>query len=114
MSLTPAQADAINRSVKFLPQKAPCTSAGPDGPVHNTPCTCGSRPALDVAGVQVYAYVDPEVGLRISVHFEEARHPLIKAGERAVPCRVDLGGAHAYLYESTAEGVEYVDGRRVS
>lgn len=96
MSLTPAQADAINQSVRFLPMTTP---AGDAGPLHQTTSTGGAMPCLDIAGIQVYAYVHPDDGLRISVLFDEARYPLIRRDGDCVPCRIDIGAEHTALYD---------------
>jgi hypothetical protein len=92
MSLTPEQADALNRAAVFHP----FASAVGDG----TP----AYPAIQIGGAWVFAYAHPERGLQISVHLDETEAPLL-VGDRNVPMQIDITG-ETPLYVADQQGNE--------
>ncbi|MGX1763116.1 hypothetical protein ACWIG5_40550, partial [Streptomyces lydicus] len=55
----------------------------------------GTRPCLEVAGVLVFAYVDPEGTVRVSVHLDSAA-PAVIDGDGLVPVRITLEATTVY------------------
>lgn len=79
MPLTTTEAEAINATAKFHPHS------------HDSDEAPEVFPCIELGGVQVYVYADPERGLRIAVHLDGATEPLLHGG-RMVPLEVDVIG----------------------
>lgn len=91
--LTAEQADKLNNAAEFLPRPECCTT-DPD-------CGCGALPCVEIGGVQVYAYADPEVGLVVALNFDTAAPPLT-ADNGLVPVQVVVGCATVYAADRHA------------
>lgn len=81
--MTPNEAARINAAARFLPYLPPREPGGPAG-----------LPCIEIDGVQVYVYADPDRGLRIAVHADTVGLALLgyARGESFVPLEVDLDG----------------------
>jgi hypothetical protein len=89
---TPAEAAGLNATAKFHPH----TIGRDDNP--------DTHPAIEIAGAWVFAYVDPERGLCISVHLEDTEPPLLSEHE-CVPVEVDLTGGQP-VFQADGRGHE--------
>lgn len=76
--LSPESANHANRAASFHPVSDP-----------------GTYPALEVAGVLVFAYFDESGTLRVSVHLDDAEDGATDA-LGCVPIRVDVGGTAVF------------------
>lgn len=68
MTITPERAAQLTAEAWLTPKLLPCATA--PAHVHNVPCTCDTQPAIEIAGVQVSAYVDEAGRLRVSLHLD--------------------------------------------
>jgi hypothetical protein len=93
MSLTDEQAEKLNRAAIAHLYEPPAQPG--DGPDY---------PCIEIGGVMVFAYVDPQRGLRISVHLDEAQAPLLHDG-RLVPLEFDVIGTTP-VYRADERGIE--------
>jgi hypothetical protein len=75
MQITPSYADHANRDAEFIP-------ADPDDPT--------TLPSVQVGGAQVFVYIDPDDGLRISVHLDQTAPDLVTQNG-TVPMRIVVG-----------------------
>jgi hypothetical protein len=91
--------DAVNTAATFDPQ-----FETPDGEDHD-----GSRPCLTVAGVQVYAYVQDDGTLRVSLDFDTADPDVFgedtDGASLPVPVQVALSGQPVYRIDR--DGAEW-------
>lgn len=110
--MTDDQADQLNRSIVFNHGAEP----NADGHRH---------PYVLIGGVQVFIYADPEHGLVLSVHCEDARPPLLYGAgfenedneehDGHVPLRLMLEAGEAFAVGwSGAERVVVEPGRSVA
>ncbi|MEU9887978.1 hypothetical protein [Sphaerisporangium sp. NPDC051011] len=77
--------EAANRAAGFSPQVDDKT-----------------RPCMTVAGVQVYAYLDPKVGaVRVSIDLDTPEDRLIRSDE-TVPVRIDVGDS--VVFDDSEQG----------
>lgn len=74
-------AQAVNMAAKFFPQTDEDT-----------------KPCIEVAGAQVYAYVDPDGYLNVSVDLDTVRSFMLtdESGELLVPIRFSVNGEDAW------------------
>lgn len=77
---TPATIDALNRAATFWP-------ARPEEP--------GTLPALEVAGVMVFAYLTEAGELLVSVDLDTAS-PVLTSPRQTVPLRITVQGTTVY------------------
>jgi hypothetical protein len=89
--------DAVNTAATFDPQ-----FETPEGEEHD-----GSRPCLTVAGVQVYAYVQNDGTLRVSLDFDTADPDVFGEGDDGaalnVPVQLALSGQPVYRIDRNGD-----------
>lgn len=76
------EADELNRAAEFFPQ---------DGE--------GTRPCIQVAGVQVYVYIDDSGTVRVSVHLDATENAVLDA-RGLVPIRFRIVVEGTTIYSS--------------
>jgi hypothetical protein len=82
-----------NTTARFLPQTSEDT-----------------LPCLELTGVQVYAYLDPEIGaFRVSVDLDTAA-PALHRADFTIPVRVDVGDVIVFDDSSQARAAEAASG----
>lgn len=80
MQISPRLADEFNRAASFLPQVDDDT-----------------KPCVVIGGAQVYAYVEPGVGIVVSLHVDTGEIPdVLSSAEETVPVRITVNGSDVY------------------
>ncbi|MEV8634317.1 hypothetical protein AB0395_21945 [Streptosporangium sp. NPDC051023] len=78
-----------------FPDKARCDDLNTRAVFHPQICVPDEKPYIEVAGIQVYAYLDPDdQTVRVSIHLDDANTDLLSGGN--VPLEIDVGGTIVY------------------
>lgn len=80
MRISQPLADEFNRAACFLPQVDDDT-----------------KPCVVIGGAQVYAYVEPGVGIVVSLHVDTGEIPdVLISAEETVPVRITVNGSDVF------------------
>ncbi|WNZ14891.1 hypothetical protein [Streptomyces sp. 11x1] len=80
MQISQPLADEFNRAASFLPQVDDDT-----------------KPCIVIGGAQVYAYVEPGVGIVVSLHVDTGEIPAaLLSPQETVPVRITVNGSDVY------------------
>ncbi|MER7497094.1 hypothetical protein ABT033_31415 [Streptomyces pharetrae] len=80
MQISERLADEFNRAASFLPQVDDDT-----------------KPCIVIGGAQVYAYVEPGVGIVVSLHVDTGEIPdVLLSARETVPVHITVNGSDVY------------------